>query len=246
LKTFPPSVRRGAAPLGGGTPPLPPLAGEAGRPAVSRETLPGVSRETLPGVSRETLARLERLDALLLDWTERHNLIARSTIAERWTRHYLDSAQLFALIPETARTLVDLGSGAGFPGLILAAMGGPRLEVTLVESTAKKAAFLRSAANAMGLANAIVRNERAESLRIAPPDIITARALAPLSKLLGYAAAIAGENTVALFPKGRDARAELDEAAKDWRMDVESRTSMTSPESSILVIRRIRKRGPIG
>ncbi|MDZ7629480.1 MAG: 16S rRNA (guanine(527)-N(7))-methyltransferase RsmG [Parvularculaceae bacterium] len=196
-------------------------------------------------VSRETLARLEAFDACLLDWSARHNLIARSTLEDRWDRHFRDSAQLFALIPPEARSLADLGSGAGFPGLVLAAMGESRgLRVTLVESIGKKAAFLAAAIDAMGLANARVVPARIESLSIAKPDVITARALASLPKLLGYAHKIGDETTLCIFPKGQDVAAELTEAAKSWHMEVERRASRTNPHSAVLLIKRLRPKRP--
>lgn len=196
-------------------------------------------------VSRETLARLEAFDACLLDWCGRHNLIARSTIDDRWDRHFRDSAQLFSLIPTDAKKIADLGSGAGFPGLVLAAMGeGRGLQLTLVESTGKKAAFLSTAAEAMGLANVRVIPARIESLAIGKPDVITARALANLTKLCGYAYEIGGETTLCLFPKGQDVASELTEAAKYWHMEVEQRASLTSPHSSILLLKKLRPKRP--
>lgn len=196
-------------------------------------------------VSPATMARLDAYDACLLDWSSRHNLVARSTLAERWDRHFRDSAQLFALLAPAAKSLLDLGSGAGFPGLVLAAMGEARgLQVTLVESIGKKAAFLSAAIEAMGIANARVIPARIESLNIARPDVITARALANLSKLLGYAYEIGGETAMCLFPKGQDVASELTEAAKYWHMAVERRASLTSPDSSILLINALRPRRP--
>jgi len=196
------------------------------------------------GVSRETMARLEAFDASLLDWSGRHNLIARSTLEDRWDRHFRDSAQLYRLIPPDARRLVDLGSGAGFPGLVLAAMGAPRLEVTLVESIGKKAAFLTAAAAAMGLSAVRVIPARIESLKVRTPDVITARALAPLSTLCGYAVEIGGEKTLCIFPKGQDVEAELTEASKYWHMMVERRASLTSPGSTVLLITGLRPKRP--
>lgn len=198
------------------------------------------------GVSRETLARFEAFDACLLDWSARHNLIARSTLEDRWDRHFRDSAQLFALVPPDARRLADLGSGAGFPGLVLAAMGeGRGLEVTLVESIGKKAAFLSAAIEAMGLSNARVIPARIESLSITKPDVITARALASLPKLLCYAYEIGGETALCIFPKGQDVAVELTEAAKYWHMEVERRPSLTSRDSTVLLIKRLRPKRPV-
>jgi 16S rRNA (guanine527-N7)-methyltransferase len=192
------------------------------------------------GVSRETSGRLEKFDTLFLDWSSRHNLVARSTIDDRWRRHYRDSAQLYALIPAGAASLVDLGSGAGFPGLVLAAMGAEAgLEVTLVESIGKKAAFLQAAIDAMGLETAAVIPQRIESITISPPDVVTARALAQLGKLLSYAHEFSTEKTVLILPKGQDVEGELTEAAKSWHMKVEKRPSVTNPGSAILVIRSL-------
>ncbi|HXI87425.1 MAG TPA: 16S rRNA (guanine(527)-N(7))-methyltransferase RsmG [Parvularculaceae bacterium] len=191
-------------------------------------------------VSRETLERLKAYDAVLLEQSAKHNLVARSTLPDRWRRHYLDSAQLFPLIPASAKSLIDLGAGAGFPGLVLAAMGAERrLEVMLVESTGKKAAFLREAAAVMGLDNVSVIPQRIENLHIPPPDVIVARALAPLAKLLAYAHEIAGQKTLCLFLKGQDVEAELTEASKSWHTDIVQYPSATSAGSTILAVRHI-------
>jgi 16S rRNA (guanine527-N7)-methyltransferase len=207
---------------------------------------PGLDREGFAArydVSRETLRRLQIFDDALL--ASPHNLIARSTIPGRWARHYSDSAQLYALIPTGAKTLVDLGSGAGFPGLVLAAMGAEGgLHVTLIEATGKKAAFLAEAAAAMGLSNVAVLNRRIEAAKLVAPDVITARALAPLPALLALAGGIAGPKTVLILPKGQDVAAELTEAAKSWHMATDQRPSDTSPDSAILLIRNLTpKRG---
>lgn len=195
------------------------------------------------GVSRETLDRLLVFDALFLERAAQMNLVARSTLEDRWRRHYLDSAQLYPRLPERATRLVDFGAGAGFPGLVLAAMGAERgLHVSLVESTGKKAAFLAEAASAMGLSNVAVIPERIESITLSPPDVVTARALASLAKLLAYAHEIAGEKTLCLFLKGQDVETELTEAAKSWHTETVRHPSLTSPDSAVLAIRRIRPR----
>ena len=195
-------------------------------------------------VSRETLERLKAYDALLLETAAHTNLIARSTIEDRWERHYLDSAQLYSLIPQEATTLVDLGSGAGFPGLVLAAMGADRndgrgLSVTLIESTSKKSTFLKAAAQAMGLAAVTVLPVRIEQAQVAPPDVITARALSATVKLCGYAHGIAGRNTTFLFPKGAKAEEELTEGLKSWRMDISRHPSITDADATILEIKNL-------
>ncbi|WP_375204738.1 16S rRNA (guanine(527)-N(7))-methyltransferase RsmG [Hyphococcus sp.] len=197
-------------------------------------------------VPRETFDRLLEFDRVLIDWSERHNLIARSTIKDRWHRHFFDSAQLAPLLPDNVKTLVDIGSGAGFPGLVLAAIFAPAgTQATLIESTQKKCAFLREAGAAMGLDNLKVVPERIESVRLGfKPDIITARALARLDKLLGYGAGIQGKNTRYFLLKGQDVEGELTEAAKSWHMDVVKHPSRTDPRAVILEIgnlARVRK-----
>ncbi len=189
-------------------------------------------------VPRETFDRLLAFDRVLMDWSERHNLVARSTIKDRWERHFFDSAQLVPLLPETVKTLVDLGSGAGFPGLVLAALLAPKgTQVTLIESTQKKCAFLREAGAAMALDNVKVVPERIESVGLGfKPDIITARALARLEKLLGYGAGIQGKNTRYFLLKGQDVEVELTEAAKSWHMEVVKHPSRTDPRAAILEI----------
>ncbi len=193
-------------------------------------------------VSRETLERLKAMDRVLIEWSDRHNLIAKSTLPDRWERHYLDSAQIAALLPADAKTLADLGSGAGFPGLVLAAILADRdgASVTLIESTGKKAAFLREAARAMGLSGVTVIPERIEAVKLSPrPEIVTARALARLPKLLEYAHEIGGENAKYFFPKGQDVEAELAEAATYWQMTVKRHKSLTSPSGTILEIGKL-------
>jgi len=194
-------------------------------------------------VSRETLERLKAMDRVLIDWSSRHNLVARSTMDERWRRHYLDAAQIAPLLPKDAKTLVDLGSGAGFPGLVLAAMLAEKdVHVTLIESTGKKAAFLSEAGRAMGLQNLQVIPARIEAVKLpSPPDIITARALARLDKLLGYGHGIAGKNTKYFFAKGQDVEGELTQAAKSWHMEVIRHPSITSPDGTILEIGNLRR-----
>jgi len=189
-------------------------------------------------VSRETFERLLEMDRVLIDWSERHNLIARSTIKERWHRHFFDSAQLLPLLPEGIKTVVDLGSGAGFPGLVLAACLAPKgVSVTLIEATQKKCAFLTEAGAAMGLANLKVAPERIEKVALGfKPDIITARALARLDKLLAYGAEIADKKTRYFLLKGQDVEGELTEAAKCWHMDVIKHPSRTDLRAAILEI----------
>jgi 16S rRNA (guanine527-N7)-methyltransferase len=190
------------------------------------------------GVSRETLARLQRYAELLLDWNARHNLVSPRSLEDLWRRHFWDSAQLAALVPGNARTLADLGSGAGFPGLVLAELLRNRVQVTLHEATTKKCAFLAAAAEAMDLP-VIVENRRMEDTVPKPFDIVTARACAPLPKLLGYAHHFAGPNSVCLFLKGQNVGSELTEAHKSWNMKVRQIPSLTDPSGVILELREL-------
>jgi len=191
-------------------------------------------------VSRETLERLERYAALLKHWQRAVNLVAASTLPDLWRRHMLDSAQLLDLVPQRPCRLADLASGAGFPGLVLAIMGVG--EVELIESDARKCAFLREAIRATG-APARVHHGRIEQVRDGSFDVVTARALAPLSELLGYAQALLAPGGVALFLKGRRLEEELTEARKAWKMILERFASASAPGGSILRIREITRVG---
>ncbi|MEO1309927.1 MAG: RsmG family class I SAM-dependent methyltransferase [Pseudomonadota bacterium] len=194
------------------------------------------------GFSAAVGDRLAAFDRVFMEAAEIHNLVARSTLPDRFARHYADSLQLAAFIPESACTHVDLGSGAGFPGLVLAAALSDRgLKTRLVESTGKKAAFLAQAADAMGL-DVVLENARIESLAPAPADIVTARALAPLEKLFGYVAPFCGPETVALLPKGQDVAAELTEAAKSWMYEIVTHPSVTNADAAILEVRNLASR----
>ena len=189
------------------------------------------------GVSRETLARLKAYADMLADWNARHNLVAKSTLPDLWQRHMWDSAQLAPLIPENARTLADLGSGAGFPGLVLAVMR-PRLAVTLHEATTKKCAFLQAAAERMSL-RVIIENARMEDRPASPFDVVTARACAPLPLLLDYSYRFTGPNSVCLFLKGQNVGSELTEAHKYWNMKASQVPSQTDPSGAIVTVREL-------
>ena len=201
------------------------------------------AQELVP-VSRETLERLDRLVALLLEWQQTRNLIAASTVPQIWTRHIADSLQLLDLAP-TAKLWIDLGSGGGFPGLVLACAlverAGARIH--LVESTAKKCAFLQAAIAALKLP-AEVHCQRVENVIPAFPkaDVVTARALAPLPKLLALAFPLLKKGTLGLFLKGQDVGAELTEAAKYWIIEHKLMPSRTDPRARIVVVARLESR----
>lgn len=193
-------------------------------------------------VTAATPAQVERLAAyldLLNRWQHRINLVGPATLADPWRRHVLDSAQLVPLIPAAAESLVDLGSGAGFPGLVVAILADVR--VTLVESDARKAAFLAEAAR-ITATRAAIRVGRIESLSPEPADVVTARALAPLPKLLEYAVKWLAPNGVCLFPKGRAVAGELTAAERTWKMRRALLPSQTDREAAILRIDGISRR----
>lgn len=192
----------------------------------------------IANVSRETMERLTGFVALLTDWNSKHNLVSRGSLADVWRRHIWDSAQLVALIPASTKRLIDLGSGAGFPGLILANLL-PDVRVTLCEATTKKCRFLIEAAEALNV-TVDIRNGRIEELPREAFDAVTARACAPLSELLGYASRFQGSNTVNLFLKGQNVEAELAEAAISWKMKVQTHQSQSDPTGRVLEIRGLR------
>jgi 16S rRNA (guanine527-N7)-methyltransferase len=197
-------------------------------------------------VSRETLARLGCYAELLARWQRSTNLVAASTLRHVWSRHFADSAQILALAPE-ARLWLDLGTGAGFPGLVIALLAADNsgFRMHLVDSNAKKCAFLAEAARATKL-SVDIHNERIEEFaQKAPrliPDIVCARALAPLPRLFELAAPFFGERTRGLFLKGRAAEAELEGARSLWDFEGRLHQSITSEDSSIVEIMHLRRR----
>lgn len=196
--------------------------------------------ELTPGlhVSRETLERMHVLEQLILRWTRKINLIAPSSMENAWRRHLLDSAQLWALAPTDANRWIDLGSGAGLPGLVLATIAAekaPDATFVLVEADQRKAAFLRHAGGALGIAVKVVA-KRIEDVPSEPYDVVTARALAPLPRLLDWVHRFVGERTVALLPKGARVDSELTEARRHWHIRCERVPSLTDPEATILQI----------
>jgi 16S rRNA (guanine527-N7)-methyltransferase len=188
------------------------------------------------GVSRETLQRLEAYAALLEKWSERINLVGRSTLADPWRRHFLDSAQLLPLIPHGARSLVDLGSGAGFPGLVLAIMGVCSVE--LVEADRRKAIFLREAARATQI-GVTVHACRIEAVAPHPVGVVTARGCAPLDRLLTLAQRFIGPDTTCLFLKGAQVEEELTSAGKAWTMTVSRYPSRSDPGGTVLSLQQV-------
>ena len=194
-------------------------------------------------VSRETFERLEHLETFLTKWAMRINLVSRSTLPQLWERHVLDSAQLLP-IARGANKWIDLGSGSGFPGLVVATFLRPHDgSVVLVESNLKKAAFLRTAIVELALP-ARVEAARIEDVRLPaqPPDIVSARALAPLPQLLELSYPLMGADTRAVFHKGRGYAAEVRDSLGAWDYQLTAHPSRTQADSVILEISHVRKR----
>lgn len=193
-------------------------------------------------VSRETLDNLQAYVDMLLKWNARINLIAPTTESEIWRRHIVDSAQLFTLSPKNFQHWVDLGSGGGLPGMVLAIIGkhhAPEAHFTLIESDQRKAAFLLSAARTLGLGHIKILTERIEAAAPQNGDVVSARALAALPQLLGYVARHLSPSGVALLPKGRSFQTELAAARQDWHFDVTTHESQTEPMARVLKIKDI-------
>jgi 16S rRNA (guanine527-N7)-methyltransferase len=201
----------------------------------------------LTPVSRETESRLDRYVDLLVAWQAKTNLVAPSTLPNLWTRHISDSLQLLSLAP-SAKTWADFGSGGGFPGVVLACALAevPGANVHLVERNAKKAAFLREAIRVTTASGTVHLADIGDSVdRIAGPiDCVTARALAPLHQLIGFAEPLVGKGAKALFLKGQDVEAELTEATKYWTIEPRLHSSRTGGHGWIVELDRIERRNP--
>jgi 16S rRNA (guanine527-N7)-methyltransferase len=197
-----------------------------------------------PDVSRETISRLETYATLLRKWQKAINLVSGATLDDLWRRHFLDSAQLLPLLaPAEAGDggVTDLGSGAGFPGLVLAILSGR--PTRLVESDQRKAAFLGEAARATGCAERVkIHAGRIEAIKAWAAGTVTARALAELAQLLDWAAPFVGADTVLLFPKGAKADEELTAAERVWTMVTERRRSITDSTGLILRLSHLERR----
>ncbi|GAB5374069.1 MAG: 16S rRNA (guanine(527)-N(7))-methyltransferase RsmG [Acuticoccus sp.] len=178
--------------------------------------------------------RLQTLVGLCESWGAVSNLVSHADRTRLWSRHVADSLQLVEVPPSGARRWIDLGSGAGFPGLVVALVR-PDTRMLLVESNKKKAAFLIRAAAECGI-DVRVESRRAEVLDAAAYDVVSARALAPLHKLFNLSVGFFGKETVGLFPKGRDAATEIDMARQEYQFDLETRPSLTDPDGAILVV----------
>lgn len=195
--------------------------------------------EAATGVSRETTERLEAYHALLVKWNKAINLVSRSTMSAVWSRHFQDSAQLVDLAPSKVDRWIDLGSGGGFPGLVVAAILAerqPEAQIVLVESDVRKAVFLSEAARAMALTVKVIA-ERAEAVTPQHASVVSARALAPLRELFPLVHRHLAREGVGLLPKGAQVDAELTDALVQWRATVQRRASRVGSEGVILLVR---------
>ena len=196
-------------------------------------------------VSRETFELLKAYEASLVEWQKKFNLVSNSSLLDSWNRHFEDSAQLFSYIPDGAEVLLDFGSGAGFPGMVLAIMAKaktPYLKFKLIESIGKKTLYLKEVAKFSG-ANVEIVNDRIEKLPPQKADVITSRAMASLKELLNYTKRFMKPETVCIFPKGQKYLEEIAEAEKTWTFDCEVYDSKTSTEGKILIIRHLKQKG---
>ena len=195
-------------------------------------------------VSRETYSALKAYQHLFISWNKRINLSPSATLSSFWERHILDSAQIFGLNHAPTSEWIDLGSGGGLPGMVLAILSREsKSRVTLVESNKKKTGFLH-AANAATAAGAIIRSERIEDfvIHVKQPDVITARALASLDNLLTMAFPLFSDHNRAFFPKGRGYRKEIEESRRNWSFDLIEHQSTIEEDSVILEISRPKRR----
>jgi 16S rRNA (guanine527-N7)-methyltransferase len=192
-------------------------------------------------VPRETLERLEFFVALLREENERQNLVSRNSVANLWTRHILDSAQLVRFAPATSRTWLDLGSGAGFPGLLVPLFHPAK--AILVEARRLRAEFLRAAASVLGVEDRVeIFPCKIEAVPDRAVEVISARAFAPLPRLLALAERFSRPGTVWILPKGRKAKSELDAARSSWQGDFRIEPSLTDADADIVVATRVRRK----
>lgn len=196
-------------------------------------------------ISRETLDRLKTYAQLLVRWQKAINLVAPSTLSDLWHRHFADSAQLWRYRPPEARVWLDIGSGAGFPGLVLAILGAEAgaTHHILIESDSRKAAFLREVGRETGITVDILgmRIENPQTCaKVSAVDCITARALAPLPRLLEMSAPYFSPSTLGLFLKGRDVAVEIEQAAESWRFAYELKPSVTDRDARVVLLKALK------
>ena len=195
-------------------------------------------------VSRETYDKLKTYEVLLHEWQAKFNLVSNSTLEDSWNRHFLDSAQLFKLIPSNAKTMLDFGSGAGFPGMVIAVMANektPYLKISLVESTSKKTVYLNEVKTQLDL-DVEILNKRVEAIEPNKVDVITSRAMTSLDELFQYSYRFCSDETTCIFPKGKKHLEEIKTAKRFWRFDCQIIDSEQSDEGKILLITNLKRK----
>ncbi len=192
-------------------------------------------------VSRETFEKLETYSRLLEKWTKSINLISNGSIQNIWERHITDSAQLYSYAPSEWARWTDIGSGGGLPGLVVSILDSERRPVTLIESDQRKCLFLNAVRRELDL-NVTVLNGRIENQDIEKADVLSARALAPLTELLRFSQKLLLSSGVCLFPKGKTYQEELDQAELEWVFDCKAHRSATQVDARILEVSRIKNR----
>lgn len=192
-------------------------------------------------VPRETFERLQAFATLLREENRRQNLVSEGSLSALWERHILDSAQLIRFAPREARSWLDLGTGAGFPGLLVPLFHPAN--VILVESRRLRVEFLRTAASVLGIASRVeILGSKLEAVPTRPVDVISARAFAPMPKLLALAERFSTSSTVWILPKGRNAKSELDAARSSWQGDFRLEPSLTDADAAIIVAREVHRK----
>jgi len=196
-------------------------------------------------VSRETFKKLTDFVTVLTDWQSKMNLISQNSLPEIWTRHIADSLQLYQYLNADAKTVYDIGSGAGFPAIVLAiAAEGENRQTSfkLIESITKKTAYLNDVKNKLGLKNVEIINDRSENLKLPPANFVTARAVANLNKLFSLALPLTDKNTVLILPKGKTFEQELNKAKQNWFFDADVKKSQISDDGVVLIVSNLRKK----
>lgn len=196
-------------------------------------------------VSRETFKKLTDFVTVLTDWQGKMNLISQNSLPEIWTRHIADSLQLYQYMNTDAKTVYDIGSGAGFPAIVLAIVAQQDNRPTafkLIESITKKTAYLNDVKNKLGLKNVEIINERSENLKLPPANFVTARAVANLNKLFSLALPLTDKNTVLILPKGKTFEQEINAAKQNWLFDADVKKSQVSDDGVVLIVSNLRKK----
>ena len=196
-------------------------------------------------VSRETLDFFSRYINILKEWQEKMNLVSPNSMKEVWIRHIADSYQLYQYLNTCSKTVYDIGSGAGFPAVVLAIAAlndGRKTQFKLIESITKKTVYLNDVKNRLGLKNVEIINARSENLALKPADFITARAVANLNKLLGFAYPLTNLNTVLILPKGQGYTDELKDAQKNWVFNLDVLKNEVQDDGVVLRLSNLRKK----